>query len=208
MTKTETVDVLLRDKEQTFASEIGIPLEKNEPQPLFRWLVAAILYANPIQHELATRAARALGREGLRGANQINDASWKDLAHVLGSNGYAQYDERTASILKDASAYVCQTYNGDLRRLREAAGKDPAAERKALKEVKGVGDVAVNVFFREVQAVWDELYPFADDVTLAEADRLGLGKTVKTLEKRVERPNFPRLVAALTRSALGDNVSA
>lgn len=43
-----------------------------------------------------------------------------------------------------------ERWNGDLRQLEEA-GRDPAAERKLLKQCKGVGDVGVHTFFGEVQ---------------------------------------------------------
>jgi hypothetical protein len=45
-----------------------------------------------------------------------------------------------------------------------------------LKEFKGLGDVGVDIFFREVQVAWQELRPFADRRTLDAAGRLGLPK--------------------------------
>jgi hypothetical protein len=93
-------------------------------------------------------------------------------------------------------------YGGDLRRLREAASREPAAERRLLKECKGLGDVGVDVFFREAQAIWDELYPFAGKRDLDAAARLGLEKDAAGLAKRVPRHDFPRLTAALVRVGL------
>jgi len=49
------------------------------------------------------------------------------------------------------------------RILAEAAGADPAAERKRLYEKTGhLGDLASLVMFLEQQESWQELYPFAN----------------------------------------------
>jgi len=62
-------------------------------------------------------------------------------------------------MLGDLCSHLLDEYSGDLQRLRDAADRDPAAERKMLKAFKGLGDVGVDIFLREAQAVWDELIP-------------------------------------------------
>ena len=65
---------------------------------------------------------------------------------------------------------------------------DPIVERDLLKELKGVDDGAVDLFFREVQSRWDELFPFADDAVLRAADRLGLPSDGEALAATVGLP--------------------
>ena len=67
---------------------------------------------------------------------------------------------------------------------------------------KPLGDVGADIFCREVQAVWDELFPFADKKALATAQRLGLGDDAGALAKLVSPRDFPRLLAALIRTGL------
>lgn len=98
--------------------------------------------------------------------------------------------------------------DGDLRKLREAAERDPQRERKLLKEFKGIGDVGVDIFFREAQVAWDELRPFADRRALDAAGRLKLGRDPEALAKLVDGKDFPRLVAALVRVELADDHDA
>jgi len=62
----------------------------------------------------------------------------------------------------------------------------------------------VDIFFREVQAVWDELAPFADARALKAASRLSLGTNPKVLARLLPQRDFPRLVAALIRVELHD----
>lgn len=84
---------------------------------------------------------------------------------------------------------LLEDYKGDLRNLREEAGRDPKRERTLLKRLKGIGDVGVDIFFREVQAAWDELVPFADKRVMKAARQLGLGNNATDLHKM---PSAPR----------------
>lgn len=68
--------------------------------------------------------------------------------------------------MESTAELVLEKYDGDLEKLREAAGRDAKEEMKLIKEFKGVGDTAVNIFCREVQLLWEELFPFADQRTL------------------------------------------
>lgn len=197
-----TVARLLDAHGTTFGDELGIRLASGTPSPLFRWLTAWILSAAPIRHGEAVRAARALSKAGWRTAKAMAAPSWEERAHVLNQNGYARYDERTSRILKDMADEFIDGYRGDLRRLRDAAGREPDAERRLLKELKGMGDTAVDIFCREVPLIWDELFPFADDLALRAAARNGLPDSAQGLARLVPRERFPTLVVALARDEL------
>ena len=78
------------------------------------------------------------------------------------------------------------------------------AKNKLLKEFKGIGDVGVDIFFREAQTAWDELYPFLDDKAQDAAKKLDLPTDAEALVKLSDRSEFPKLVAALVRVDLDD----
>jgi hypothetical protein len=198
----QIVDALLERHGRTYASEIGVDLSKNTPSPLFRWLCCSILLSARIGAEIAIEAARALSKKGWSSAQKMAGSAWEARARTLNEAGYARYDERTSSMLGDTSAMLLEKYEGDLRKLREAAGRDPGKERQLLKECKGLGDVGVDIFFREIQVAWEELYPFADRRALQAAGRLGLPDDAKGLARLVPRDDFPRLTAALVRTGL------
>lgn len=203
-TNEAIVRVLLETYGQTFASELGIRIERNTPSPLFRLLCAALLYSARIRADIAARATRALATEGWTTAQKLADSTWQQRTAVLNAAGYARYDERTATMLGEAADRVLTKYGGDLRRLREAAGHNPGDERRRLKAFKGIGNVGADIFCRDTQLVWDELYPFADRLALATANRLGLPDTTKGLARLVEPNRFPNLVAALVRVHLAN----
>jgi hypothetical protein len=152
------------------------------------------------------QAARALADQGWTTAPKMAGATWEQRTRTLNEAGYARYDESTSRMLGDTAGMLVERYGGDLRRLREAARRDVGRERSLLKQCKGLGDVGVSIFFREVQLAWDELYPFADERALDAAGRLGLGSDAQALAKQVPKQEFPRLVAALVRVGLAKDI--
>lgn len=203
VSKRSTADAVLDRYGQTFAEELGIPVARNTPSPLFRLLCFALLASARIGHSLALRATRALADAGWTTPEKMADSTWRQRTNVLNRSGYARYDESTATRLEQTTSLLLERYGGDLRRLRDAAGRDAAAERELLKEFKGIGDVGADIFFREVQLVWHELFPFADRRILEAAERLGLGKDAAALRRAVtSRPDYVRLCAGLIRVEL------
>lgn len=205
-TQTDIRDALLQRHGTTFAEELGIHPEHDTPAPLFRWLCAALLMSARISTDIALNAARALADAGWTTADKMADSRWEDRVKVLNGAGYARYDESTARMLGESSEMLRDRYDGDLRQLREEADRDPQAERRLLKEFKGIGDVGADIFFREVQTAWDELYPFADARALKIADEMGLPDTAEGLARLAGRDRLPALLAALIRADLaGDS---
>lgn len=208
MGKQETVDALLDLHGRTYADELGIDVAKGTPSPLFRLLCAATLMSARISASIATDAARGLAQRGWRTSAKLAGSTWQERVDVLHEAGYTRYQERTATMLGELAEAVEDDYRGDLRRLRDAADRDPDAERRLLKRFKGLGDVGVDIFFREVQVAWDEVRPFVDERALDAAGRLKLGKDVDALVQIAGEDAFPRLVAALVRVALDDDFDA
>lgn len=206
--RRDIVTVLLNRYGRTFADELGLGLGRNTPSPLFRLLCASLLFSARISAALATAAARALTEHGWTTPAKMAAATWAERTRVLNLSGYARYDESTSRMLGETAALLLDRYGGDLRRLRDAARRDPARERKLLKEFKGIGDVGVDIFFREVQGAWEELYPFADRKALVGAAQLGLPADPARLAALVSRADYPRLLAALVRMELAHKPEA
>ena len=196
------VKALLDRRGRLYSADLGLDLARNTPSVLFRWLVACRLMAARIDAQLALQAADALAKAGWRTPRAMADASWEDRAAVLKRAGYARFDEKTSSQMQFFCDRLIKDYDGDLRALREAAGCDPKAERKRLKRLKGVGDVGVDIFFRETQTAWEELHPFIDKKAKKTAKKLGLPPDGEGLAELVDTEDFPRLVAALVRVEL------
>lgn len=198
------VEVLLRDYGRTFAEELGIDLEANDAASLFRLLCACLLFSTRISHVIARKAASNLYAHGWTTPQEMAASTWGQRVSALDDAGYVRYNERTARMLGETAQLVLDLYQGDLRELRRRADCQPDQERKLLKEFSGIGEVGVNIFFREVQVVWPELFPYLDARAAESAGLCGLHSDPKSLARFVKATDeFARLAAALVRVRLG-----
>ncbi|MFI8186953.1 endonuclease [Actinacidiphila glaucinigra] len=196
-----TVKALLDSEGHTYAEDAGIKL-RNTPQPLYQALVAACLLSARIKASVATDAAHELFAAGMRDPRRMRDATWQQRVDALGRGHYRRYDERTATQLGDGAELLLDRYGGDLRRLRDEADGDPDEIRRALRQVPGLGPVGVEIFLREVQAVWPETGPLFDGKALQGAERLGLPARPEELAALVPKAAYAVFAAALVRAAL------
>jgi endonuclease III len=199
--KQAIVRALLDEYGQTYAHEAGIRIERGTPAVLFQLACLALLLSAPISAGKATLAAKALVDAKLTTPRKMATATWEQRVAII-TDHYKHYDERTSTMLGELAERVLAKYGGDLRKLREAADHDVERECELLQEFKGIGPVGANIFLREVQGVWDEVYPFADNRVLLAARELDLGSDPRSLSKLVDRHEFVRLVAALIRVQL------
>ncbi|MGH6849653.1 MAG: hypothetical protein ACREDD_04255 [Methylocella sp.] len=197
-----TAAALLAKHGRTYCDELEINIARNTPSVLFRWLCATILFSARINARVAIAAAMALRRRGWTSARTMAASTWEERTHVLNAAGYARYDESTSTKLGKAAEFMLHRYGGDLRRLREKAGRDAEEEHRLIQQFTGIGPVGADIFCREMQIAWQELYPFADAMALDTARRLRLGDNARHLSTLVERDDFPRLIAALVRTHL------
>ncbi len=197
--KTEaTARALLERCGRTYAEQAGIRL-KNTPGPIYQVLVLAHLLSARIRGDIAVDAARALFDAGMRDPRRMRDATWQQRVDALGVGGYRRYDERTATQLGDGARWLLDRYGGDARRLRGGTARQ-VAER--LREYPGIGPMGVDIFLREVQAVWPEYAPYIDRKAQDGAERVGLPRSPRSLGGLVGEDDVTRLTAGLVRVAL------
>ncbi|MFW5804684.1 MAG: hypothetical protein ACOCWG_05590 [bacterium] len=193
---------LLAKYGEPYSGEIGINVKKENPSNLFMWFVASNLFSARISSSIAVDAAKSLFKRGWKSPRKMNKTSWNERVQALNEAHYTRYQERTSTFLGDLSKKILEEYDGDLRKLREKAGKNPQKMRKLLKEFKGVGNVGVDIFFRELQMTWKELYPFADKKTLKAAKKMDLPNNANDLLRLTGKSKFIKLLAALVRADL------
>ncbi|PYH29120.1 TVP15 family protein [Aspergillus neoniger CBS 115656] len=135
----------------------------------------AMLKSRPISHDLTQRAVNKLIEVGYHDIRKLGESSWEERTMVLKDGGYNRYREQGATNLGDLAEFVNEKYDGDLNNLLKKAHNDRDETRKLIKEIKGLGDLGVDLFFNNAQAVWPSLAPFIDGRSLETADNVGLG---------------------------------
>ncbi|MFI7079150.1 hypothetical protein ACIBO1_17815 [Micromonospora sp. NPDC049903] len=184
-----------------FAEQYGFRVTNN-PASLFQVLCLAVLLARRGDFRRALDSAHALPDAGWDSAARLARAPHADLVRVLRERGRRGDVDAVATLLGDLARAVRDEYAGDLRRLRSAAGYDPARQRALLAALPGVDGEAVDLFLREAQALWREVGPVADRRALTAARRLGLGRSTEDLAALSggrESERFAWLVGALAR---------
>ncbi|MGK7396648.1 MAG: hypothetical protein ACNS62_18870 [Candidatus Cyclobacteriaceae bacterium M3_2C_046] len=170
------------------------------------WFCGANLFSARISSDISVIATKNLKKQGWTTAKNMMDSTWNQRVKTLNDANYTRYQERTSNFLGEVSRKLNDTYQGDLRKLREAANRDPFEIRKLLKEFKGVGDVGVDIFYREVQTTWNELYPFADKKALKSTHKAGLYPEAKRLSDLTKsKKDFLKLVPGLVRMDLNND---
>jgi hypothetical protein len=197
--KGTIVRAVLKRHPKSPADQLRIDVGRNTPGPLYQWLIASLLFSARIAADQAQSAAQALFERGWRTPKKMAEVTWAERVKVLNRAGYARYDESTSRYIADTTDLLLKRYGGDLRKLRDAAERDPRRERELVKQFKGIGEVGADIFFREAQLAWDELYPFADRRALDAARALGLGRSAEDMAHLVDRRELPRLLAGLVR---------
>ena len=202
MDDDDVVRALLDRHGRTFAEELGLDLGKWTPSALFGLLLFSVLSSARIRSTNATSGTQALLDEGWSSVAKLARTSWEQRVRVLNRNGYARYDERTATMLGDLVGEVQDRWSGDLRRMRTRADGDVKALKAMLTEHKGLGPVGADIFLREVQACWPEVRPYVDKRAKQAARALGLPGKAQDLAALVPGGDLARLVAALVRTSL------
>lgn len=156
-----------------YADALGIVLRGGRSAEIHKWLVAAILFGARISGKIAARTYREFERAGVLSPRRMLDAGWDALVGMLDRGGYARYDFKTASKLLDVHRGLMQQYGGDLNKLHDSARDARDLEQRVRNLGKGIGDVTVNIFLRELRGIWPKAEPLPSARAVAAARALG-----------------------------------
>ncbi|KAL4872598.1 hypothetical protein BDV12DRAFT_161841 [Aspergillus spectabilis] len=178
------------------------------PNTIFAMLMDAMLKSKPISHELTDQTLRKLVDVGYHDIHKLGEASWEERAMVLKDGGYNRYREQGSTNLGKLVDFVNEKYDGDLNNLIKEAGYDPQKTRDLVKEVHGLGNLGVELFFNNVQSVWPSIAPFVDSRSLQTAEESGLGTDLDAIYADLEKDSVRmcKLANALSAARLDRRV--
>lgn len=138
-----------------------------------RWFLASTLFGNRISAPVAMRTFQALESAGVRRIGDVETRTAAELIGLLDAGGYARYDSRMASRLRDLANAVRRCYGGEVAEIGRRFD-EPRALEAALDELPGWGPATIGVFLREMRGVWPGARPSLDRRAREAARHVGL----------------------------------
>jgi endonuclease III len=169
----DTIKKLISTLGRKFSQELGIDLSKGESTEIFKWFLASKLFGARIGTNIAIKTYREFERCGVLSPEKILDTGWDGLVRILDDGGYARYDFSTATKLLEIMEDLKKYYDGDLNRLHQKARDEEELENLLKGLGKGIGDVTVNIFLRELRSVWKMANPIPSELVILAARNLG-----------------------------------
>jgi endonuclease III len=169
----DTIKKLISTLGGKFSKEIGIDLSKGKSTEIFKWFLASKLFGARIGTNIAIKTYREFERCGVLSPEKILDTGWDGLVRILDDGGYARYDFSTATKLLEIMEDLKKYYDGDLNRLHQKARDEEELENLLKSLGKGIGDVTVNIFLRELRSVWKMANPVPSELVILAARNLG-----------------------------------
>ncbi len=153
---------------------LGIDLSGSASTEIFKWFLASILFGARISESIVINTYRQFEKEKILSPKKMLDAGWDRLVKVLDDGGYARYDFKTATKLLEVMGTLEEQYGGDLNRLHREARDSSDLESRLKNLGKGIGDVTVNVFLRELRGTWEKADPRPAELVVLAAKNLRL----------------------------------
>ncbi|KAJ5952356.1 FAD dependent oxidoreductase [Penicillium vulpinum] len=159
----------------------------SSPEIVLAMLLDALIKARPISHELTRKTLAKLIQADYHDIDILSNSTWQDRTMVLQAGGYNRYREQCATNLGELAKLIVDKYDGDLNNLLKQANGKPDKAGLLLKEIKGMGDLAVEVFFNSAQSVWPRIAPSVDSRSLKTAGEIGIGTDLDGIYNTLDR---------------------
>lgn len=210
MKRARSVKKLVEEFGETYSHLLGINLLSRERSEIFKWFLASLLFGARISESIAMKTYREFEKKGILSPEKIRDTGWDGLVAILDEGGYVRYDYKTATKLLEVAGNLLKGYQGDLNILYLKAIDERDLEKKLIDLGKGVGQVTVAIFLRDLRCIWEKADPLPTSLTIEAARNLGFTKEIsdeKVLqdlkcvwnESKVKGKDFIQFETALLR---------
>jgi len=175
---------------QKYSELLGINLERGTDEEVFKWFLAAVLFGAPITETSVAKTYKAFEKHSVLTPEKILKTGWQGLVEILDEGSYTRYDYKTADKLLEVIGNLKVRYRGSLKLLHEKAA-DSLDLEKRLKELgKGIGDVTVSIFLRELRGIWSKADPKPTPLVISAAKNLGIIKNESPEKAKKELIRF------------------
>jgi len=172
----EATSLLIKNFGQKYSETLGINLEGGEDREIFKWFLASILFGAPINETSVIRTFQCFERHEVLTPKGILERGWQGLVDILDEGGYTRYDFKTSDKLLEVMNNLVTLYEGRLNHLHEQALDSSDLEKRLKNLGKGIGDVTVSIFLRELRSIWKKADPKPTPLVILAAKNLGIIK--------------------------------
>jgi endonuclease III len=174
--KRKTVETLLEKFGKRYSEVLGMNLDSGEDEEIFKWFLASVLFGAPITETSVIKTYKRFQKYEVLTPERILETGWEGLVRILDEGSYTRYDFKTADKLLEVMQNLMEKYNGSLNLLHSKASNAKDLEN-GLKDLgKGIGDVTVSIFLRELRGVWEKAKPNPTSLVVSAAKNLGVVK--------------------------------
>ena len=174
--KKESLKVLVENFGTRYSELLDINLTKGKDEEIFKWFFASILFGAPITETSVIKTYKCFQKYDVLTPQRILQTGWDGLVKILDEGSYTRYDFKTADKLLEVMKNLIQKYNGSLTLLYNKASDMQDLENRLKDLGKGIGNVTVNIFLRELRDIWDKVEPEPTNLVLLAAKNLGIIK--------------------------------
>lgn len=194
---------------QKYSEMLGIDVSNGENE-VFKWFVASLLFGAPIQEATAIKTYRCFENHGMLTPARLLKTRWGGLVSLLDEGGYVRYDYKTADKIVLVMNNLAAVYSSSLNSIHDKAVDSNDLEQRIRDLGKGIGEVTVSIFLRDMQGIWTKAESKPTNLEILAARRLGILKnrtaeealaTLKAFweENRIEGYSFVNFETALVR---------
>ncbi|MGA3192415.1 MAG: hypothetical protein ABSD73_07865 [Candidatus Bathyarchaeia archaeon] len=180
--KKESVKALVESLGQKYSEALGINLSSGNDGEVFKWFLASLLFGAPITESSVIKTYECFEKCDALTPKKILDRGWDGLVKILDEGSYTRYDFKTADKLLEVMRNLTETYRGSPNMIHVQASDARDLERRLKALGKGIGDVTVSIFLRELRGVWQKADPRPTPLVVEVAKRLGIVKKDATAE--------------------------
>ncbi|MCW3994362.1 MAG: hypothetical protein NWE85_07355, partial [Candidatus Bathyarchaeota archaeon] len=172
--KRKTLEVLLGKFGKRYSVVLGINLDSGKDDEILKWFLASILFGAPITEASVIKTYKCFQKYEVLTPKRILETGWDGLVRILDEGSYTRYDFKTADKLLEVMGNLMEKYNGSLKLLHCKASKAKDLENRLKNLGKGIGDVTVSIFLRELREVWEKAKPNPTSLVVSAAKNLGI----------------------------------
>jgi hypothetical protein len=186
----EALKTLLEKHGEKYSEALGIKLETAQDKEVFKWFLAAVLFGAPITESSVIKTYKCFEKHHVLTPEKILKTGWDELVQILDEGSYTRYDFKTADKLLLVMGNLEKEYGGGLSLLHQKALNSKDLERRLKALGKGIGDITVSIFLRDLRGVWKKANPKPTPLVIAAATDLRIIKTQEPKKALEELKTF------------------